>query len=66
MASADIPEELWASSFNPDLVRERMRWVMEYDLIDELAKKLQIAGDAAGDLDGPEHADGSSQVKMVC
>jgi salicylate hydroxylase len=40
MASADIPEELWTSSFQPDVVKERMRWVMEYDLLGELAAKL--------------------------
>jgi salicylate hydroxylase len=28
MASADIPEELWATTFPPELVRERMKWVM--------------------------------------
>ncbi|RFU24279.1 hypothetical protein B7463_g12055, partial [Scytalidium lignicola] len=43
LASADIPEEQWEQSFNPDLVRERMRWVMEYDLLQDLAEKLQVA-----------------------
>lgn len=47
MASADIPEEQWASSFNPTVVRERMRWVMEYDLIAELAKTLPLGGETA-------------------
>lgn len=32
IASADIPETEWAQAFNPDMVRERMKWVMEYDL----------------------------------
>ncbi|CAK7208879.1 hypothetical protein SCUCBS95973_000263 [Sporothrix curviconia] len=45
MASADIPEEQWATSFNPTVVRERMRWVMEYDLMAELAKGLPLGGD---------------------
>ncbi|KAI1372071.1 FAD/NAD(P)-binding domain-containing protein [Hypoxylon crocopeplum] len=45
MASADIPEEMWAKAFDPDMVRERMRWVMEYDLLDELAKGLQASED---------------------
>lgn len=45
MASADIPEEQWASSFNPAVVRERMRWVMEYDLMGELAKTLPLSGE---------------------
>lgn len=40
MASADIPEEMWASAFSPSVVRERMRWVMEFDLLGELAAKL--------------------------
>lgn len=41
MASADIPEEKWAETFNPAVIKERMRWVMEYDLLGELAKGLQ-------------------------
>lgn len=41
LASADIPEELWASSFQPEAIKERMRWVMEYDLLGELAAKLK-------------------------
>lgn len=41
MASADIPEKLWASSFQPKAIKERMRWVMEYDLLGELASKLE-------------------------
>ncbi|KAH8676224.1 salicylate hydroxylase [Xylariales sp. PMI_506] len=44
MASADIPEEQWAASFNPSVVGERMKWVMEYDLLGELAKKLEATG----------------------
>ncbi|KAF2661506.1 salicylate hydroxylase [Lophiostoma macrostomum CBS 122681] len=40
MASADIPDEQWASAFTPTVVRERMRWVMEYDLLGELASQL--------------------------
>lgn len=42
MASAIIPEEQWAASFSPDVVRERMRWVMEYDLLGDLAQKLPV------------------------
>ena len=32
IASVDIPEELWPFAFSPQSVRERMRWIMEYDL----------------------------------
>ncbi len=49
MASADIPEEQWAAAFDPAMVRERMRWVMEYDLIGELAKGLAVEGVVGGD-----------------
>ncbi|EFX02317.1 salicylate hydroxylase [Grosmannia clavigera kw1407] len=45
MASADIPEDQWAAAFDPEVVRERMRWVMEYDLLGELAKTLPQPGD---------------------
>lgn len=59
IASADIPEELWASSFHPDIVRERMRWVMEYDLLGELAAKLEAAARGDGkeepcETEGPQ------------
>ncbi|KAI1335040.1 salicylate hydroxylase [Xylariaceae sp. FL0016] len=43
IASADIPEEQWATAFNPSLVRERMRWVMEYDLLADLAARMEEA-----------------------
>lgn len=66
MASADIPEELWTTAFKPEVVRERMRWVMEYDLLKELSTRLQASEDAA---DASELADGSgppTTVKVVC
>ena len=47
MASVDIPEEMWASTFSPESVRERMRWIMEYDLYDDLSTNLQRHVDAA-------------------
>lgn len=40
MASAEVPEEMWTTAFSPTVIRERMRWVMEYDLLGELANKL--------------------------
>ncbi|KAF2795987.1 salicylate hydroxylase [Melanomma pulvis-pyrius CBS 109.77] len=45
MASADIPEEQWAGAFAPDVVRERMRWVMEYDLLGEVERGLGRGGE---------------------
>ena len=47
IASADIPEEQWVRSFNPELMRERMRWVMEYDLLQDLAEELEAASHPA-------------------
>jgi salicylate hydroxylase len=47
MASADIPEEQWATAFRPEVVQERMKWVMEYDLLGELATQISVANDAA-------------------
>ena len=41
MASVDIPEELWASTFSPEAVREAMRWIMEYDVVGDLVEKLE-------------------------
>ena len=40
MASADIPESDWANAFSPTVVHERMRWVMEYDLLADLSTQL--------------------------
>ncbi|EMR66246.1 putative salicylate 1-monooxygenase protein [Eutypa lata UCREL1] len=58
IASADIPEELWASSFKPEAVRERMKWVMEYDLLGELATKLQgvegVIDSSGNEANGPD------------
>lgn len=45
MASADIPESMWKQAFAPDVVHERMRWVMEYDLLKELSVKLSAVND---------------------
>jgi salicylate hydroxylase len=42
MASAVIREEQRAAAFSPDLVKERMKWVMVYDLLGELAQKLPV------------------------
>lgn len=38
--SADIPEEHWATAFSPTVAREHVRWLMEFDLLGELASKL--------------------------
>ncbi|KUI66626.1 Salicylate hydroxylase [Cytospora mali] len=65
MASADIPEEMWATAFNPELVRERMRWVMEYDLMAELAKGLHPSEDDAGALQGQDE-DARYPVQLAC
>lgn len=63
MASADIPEEMWAAAFNPEAVRERMKWVMDYDLLGELARKLQSSGN--GKEEGSESRDGSGSLQPV-
>ncbi|KKY27433.1 putative salicylate 1-hydroxylase [Diplodia seriata] len=39
MASADVPEDAWGRTFNPDVLRERMKWVMEYDLLADVNSK---------------------------
>ncbi|KAL1633873.1 hypothetical protein SLS58_010929 [Diplodia intermedia] len=39
MASADVPEEAWSRAFDPDALRERMKWVMEYDLLADVDSK---------------------------
>lgn len=65
IASADIPEELWASSFKPEAMRERMKWVMEYDLLGELATRLQGQGgatDSAGK--GTNEPDAPASIKV--
>lgn len=66
MASADIPEELWTTAFNPEAVRERMRWVMDYDLAGELAKGLQGSQHAGGPADGADESALPPAVRVVC
>lgn len=65
IASADIPEEMWATAFDPELLRERMRWVMEYDLMAELAKGLHPSEDAASAVQGQD-GDAPAPVQVVC
>jgi salicylate hydroxylase len=67
LASADIPEELWASSFSPAVVRDRMRWVMEYDLLGDLyshrlgSRNVPLSSDAGAGIDSAS----SGQVASV-
>lgn len=61
LASADVPEELWASTFQPEAIKERMRWVMEYDLLGELAAKLKAA---AGEDDVVSKAEGEAPSSL--
>ncbi|KAK5120748.1 hypothetical protein LTR85_006106 [Meristemomyces frigidus] len=66
VASADIPEEMWAASFSPDLMRERMKWVMEYDLLGELfAKQAAASSKAAASSEPMPDVVGSSQIASV-
>lgn len=65
MASADIPEEQWATAFSPTVVRERMRWVMEYDLLGELARELAAKFPQLQDKQAPVVAEKSVPVSSV-
>ena len=47
LASCAIPEELWAETFKPETIRERMKWVMEYDLLDDIRAQLIAKEQAA-------------------
>lgn len=40
IASCAIPEEMWIDTFKPDVIRDRMKWVMEYDLLGDIRSKL--------------------------
>ena len=66
MASADIPEELWATSFSPEVVRERMRWVMEYDLLKELSNRLAGPENAGTTSESTDGSGAPPPVKVVC
>jgi salicylate hydroxylase len=35
LASADVPEQQ-SESFNPDALRERMKWIMNYNVLDDV------------------------------
>ncbi|KAH8892674.1 salicylate hydroxylase [Thozetella sp. PMI_491] len=65
MASADIPEEMWASTFDPEVIRERMKWVMEYDLLGELAKQLQTSQGTDSTQETMDGTGGAPSVKVA-
>lgn len=65
MASADIPEEQWAATFQPEVIKERMRWVMEYDLLGELAAKLKDQTDDVGAQEGKGDGEAPSTIKLA-
>lgn len=41
LASVDVPEDEWTDRCEPAKIKERMRWVMEYDLMGELEVALK-------------------------
>lgn len=38
LASADVPE-MASDTFNPEALRERMKWIMDYDVLKEVFEK---------------------------
>jgi salicylate hydroxylase len=38
LASADVPE-VTSDTFNPDALRERMKWIMDYDVLKDVYEK---------------------------
>lgn len=38
LASSDLPDS-FSDSFNPDALRERMKWIMEGDVLEEVYRK---------------------------
>lgn len=40
LASSDSPGQM-SDNFNPDALRERMRWIMEYNVLEDLKAKGQ-------------------------
>lgn len=38
LASADLPDQ-YTDTFNPEALLERMKWIMEYDVLEDLRKK---------------------------
>lgn len=38
LASSDTPDQM-TSKFNPEALTERMRWIMEYNVLDDLRKQ---------------------------
>lgn len=66
IASVDIPEEEWLANFKPEAMRERMKWVMEYDLLGELATRLQGQDGAAGPAGkGADGSDAPASIKIA-
>ena len=46
LASSDTPDQM-TSNFNPAALMERMKWIMEYDMLEDLRRK------GAGYMDFP-------------
>ncbi|KAI1105606.1 FAD/NAD(P)-binding domain-containing protein [Jackrogersella minutella] len=65
MASADIPEDQWAAAFNPAMTRERMKWVMEYDLLADLADKLEKVQEASVSTPASAPSDQPSNMEFT-
>lgn len=40
LASADSPDQM-TDNFNPDALAERMKWIMEYNVLEDLREKGQ-------------------------
>ena len=69
IASCSIPEEKWAETFKPEFIRDRMKWIMEYDLLLDIqsrliAKEQESAKNASGRGLGGAAQDASYASKL--
>jgi salicylate hydroxylase len=40
IASCAVPEETWGQMFQPEALRDRMKWIMEYDLLGDIRDQM--------------------------
>ena len=61
MSSCSIPEDTWAETFKPEVIRDRMRWVMEYDLFLDIQRKLMAKEQGLGKNESGQSLRGVAQ-----
>lgn len=63
LASADLPDS-FTENFSPDLLKERMKWIMEADVLEEVYRKGAPYFTAGAVQSSPSAATGPVQANL--